>query len=271
MLLQKLVDYSRRQEYRPSLYGEGPVHYIVNLDDEGRFQSMIDIADPSNRRTRRGQIRLVPQVQRSSGIRPLLLADKADYTLGYAAEEKRADRAQRSHQAYVDLVERCATETEERDVAAVLRFLRDDPLGQVKPDELFDPSGPFDPSGIITFAVDNRVVVDHPAVQAFWASANAVSGAGTQTMQCLVCGNHRPGAGAPPGQGQGNPRRADVRHQHRLGKRGCLPVLRPARLPDFPHLRGVRRGVHPGHQCAVGQRADQVHFRQRRLCLLDPR
>ena len=202
MLLQKLVDYSRRQEYRPSLYGEGPVHYIVNLDDEGRFRGMIDIADPSNRRTRRGQIRLVPQVQRSSGIRPLLLADKADYTLGYAAEEKRADRAQRSHQAYVDLVERCATETEERDVAAVLRFLRDGPLGQIKPDESFEQ---FDPSGIITFAVDNRVVVDHPAVRAFWAEANAVSGDGTQTMQCLVCGKHRPALERLQGKVKGIP------------------------------------------------------------------
>ena len=202
MLLQKLVDYSRRQEHRPSLYGEGPVHYIVNLDGDGRFQSMIDIADPSNRRTRRGQIRLIPQVQRAVGIRPLLLTDKADYTFGHIAEEKRADRAQRCHQAYVELVERCAAETEERDVAAVLRFLRDDPLGQVKPDELFDP---FDPSGIITFAVGNRVVVDHPAVQAFWASANAVSGEGTQTMQCLVCGNHRPALERLQGKVKGIP------------------------------------------------------------------
>lgn len=202
MLLQKLLDYSRRQERRPSLYGEGAVHYIVNLDDDGRFQSMIDIADPSNRRTRRGQLRLIPQIQRSSGIRPLLLADKADYTLGYAAEEKRVDRARRSHQAYVDLVERCAIETEDRDVAAVLRFLRDDPLGQINPDEVVEQ---FDPSGTITFAVDNRVVVDHPVVQAFWASVNAVSGDEAQTMQCLVCGNHRPALERLQGKVKGIP------------------------------------------------------------------
>ena len=199
MLLQKLVDYSRRQGNRPSLYEEGPVRYIVNLDGDGGFRSMIDIADASNRRTRRGQIRLIPQVQRSSGVHPLLLADKADYTFGYVAEEKRADRAQRCHQAYVELVERCATETEERDVAAVLRFLREDPLGQVKPDEAFDPSG------IITFAVENRVVVDISAVQEFWASANAVSGEGTQTMQCLVCGNHRPALERLQGKVKGIP------------------------------------------------------------------
>ena len=86
----------------------------------------------------------------------------------------------------MDLVDRCATETGEPDVSSVLSFLRNDPLSQIKPDEGFDPSG------IITFAVDKRVVVDHPAVQAFWASENAVSGDGATTMQCLVCGNQRP-------------------------------------------------------------------------------
>ena len=112
MLLQKLVEYNQRQEHRPSLYGEGPVRYIVHLDRDGRFQSpLIDTADPSNRRTRRGQFRLIPQVQRASSIRPLLLADKADYTFGHIEEGKNVDRAQRCHQAYVDLVDRCATET----------------------------------------------------------------------------------------------------------------------------------------------------------------
>ena len=187
MLLQKLIEYNQRQERRPSLYSEGPVRYIVHLDRAGRFQGpLIDTADPSNRRTRRGQLRLIPQVQRAASIRPLLMADKADYTLGHVEEGKNADRAQRCHQAYVDLVDRCAAETGEPDVRSVLSFLRNDPLSQIKLDEAFDPSG------IITFAVENRVVVDHPAVQAFWASENAVSGDGTTTMQCLVCGNQRP-------------------------------------------------------------------------------
>ena len=200
MALQKLADYSLRLEGRPSLYGEGPVRYIVNLDREGRFLApLIDTADPSNRRTRRGRIRPVPQVQRSTSIRPLLLADKADYSFGYVADEKKAERVGRCHQAYVDLVERCAMETEEPDVWAVLQFLRADPLEQVK----LDPS--FDPSGIITFAVDGRVVIDHPAVQAFWASANTVGGEGAPTMQCLVCGNRRPAVKRLQGKVKGIP------------------------------------------------------------------
>ena len=185
MLLKKLAEYSEQQGFRPSLYSEGPVRYWINLDRDGRYlPPFSDSADPSSPRTRRGQRRHLPQVQRAYGIRPLLLADKADYTLGYAADEKRAKRAADCHQAYLTLIERCAEETEEPDVRAVLNFLHNDPLGQIQPDESFDPSG------IMTFRVDGRIVIDNPAVQAFWASANADADA--QTMQCLVCGNHRP-------------------------------------------------------------------------------
>ena len=87
-------------------------------------------------------------------------------------------------------------------MAAVLRFLRNDPLGRTRPDETVEQ---FDPSGIITFAVGNRVVIDHPVVQAFWASANSVSGDGAQTMQCLVCGNHRPALERLQGKVKGIP------------------------------------------------------------------
>ena len=185
MLLEKLIEYSKRLDLPPSLYAEGPVRYWINLNRQGRFlPPIIDTADPSSPRTRRGQRRMLPQVVRASGIRPLLLADKADYTLGFATEERRASRAKACHQAYVELVERCASETETPDVVAVLKFLRNDPLGQVGPDDNFDPSG------IISFQVEGRITTDIPEVQAFWAMVN--SDAGAPAMQCLVCGNQRP-------------------------------------------------------------------------------
>ena len=185
MLLEKLIEYSERLELPPSLYSEGPARYWINLDPQGRFlPSVIDTADPSSPRTRRGQRRLLPQVVRAYGIRPLLLADKADYTLGFATDDKRAKRARACHRAYVELVERCAAETEDPDVAAVLSFLKNDPLGQ------FDPGEEFEPSGIISFQVDGRIVIDNPAVQAFWETANSDPDA--PVMQCLICGNRRP-------------------------------------------------------------------------------
>ena len=184
-MLNKLIEYSERLDLPPSLYAEGPVRYWINLDSQGRFlPPLVDTADPSSPRTRRGQRRMLPQVVRAAGIKPLLLADKADYTLGFAADEKRATRAKACHEAYISLIERCFDETQEPDVEAVLNFLRNNPLDLVKPDESFDPSG------IISFQVDGRIVIDTPAVQAFWAAANANLDA--PPMQCLVCGNQRP-------------------------------------------------------------------------------
>ena len=185
MLLEKLIEYSERLDLPPSLYAEGPVRYWINLDAQGRFlPPMVDTADPSSPRTRRGQRRMLPQVVRSSGIRPLLLADKADYTLGFVADEKRASRARACHEAYINLAQRCFDETQEPDVEAVLNFLRNDPADLVQLDESFDPSG------IISFQVDGRAVIDDPAVQTFWATMNDDPDA--PAMQCLVCGNQRP-------------------------------------------------------------------------------
>ena len=87
---------------------------------------------------------------------------------------------------HISLLERCATWTKEPDVLTVLNFLKEDPLTKIelKPD--------FEPSGIISFMVNERVIIDNPAVQTFWASINEPEDNGSQKMQCLVCGNVRP-------------------------------------------------------------------------------
>ena len=188
MLLQRLIEYSQRMDKSPvTLYSEGPIHYYINLDQDGKSPpQLVDLADRSSPRTRWGQRRPTPQVQRSSGIRPLLLADKAEYTLGYAANEEKAQRAKKCHQAYLAMVERCATWTKEPDVLTVLNFLKKDPLTKIK----LEPD--FEPAGIISFVVNDRVIIDNPAVQAFWAFTNEPEDNESQKMQCLICGNVRP-------------------------------------------------------------------------------
>ena len=187
MLLQKLAEYSERTETAtaPTLYAEGPLRYTIVLNTDGRCLSPepVDHSDPSSRQTRRGANRLLPQVQRTSGIRPLLLASPADYTLGLPKNANQTGRAQKCHAAYVELAERCASDTEEPDVAAVVNFLKNRPLDQLTLREEFDAGG------TITFDVDGRYVIDIPAVQEFWAAINQPD---TPIMQCLVCGNDRP-------------------------------------------------------------------------------
>ena len=185
MLLQKLAEYAERTETAkaPILYAEGPLRYTIDLGPDGQFLGLIDHSDPSSRSTRRGLRRLLPQVQRTSAIRPLLLADKAEYTLGLPKNEVKAKRAQDCHAAYMELVKRCAIETEERDVQAVLTFLLNRPLEQLPLDDSFVLDD------IMTFRIGERHVIDIPAVQNFWASINQPD---KTTMQCLVCGNRRP-------------------------------------------------------------------------------
>ncbi len=207
MLLQRLVEFSNRLALPPELYSEGPVRYIIHLDGEGRLLSPrpVDTADPARPETRRGTRRLVPQVNRTTPGRPLLLADRADYVLGYAAGGKDPNQVRQNHAAFLELVERCAAETGEPAVRAVLRFLQANPLAQLQ------LPADFDPGATITFAVDGTFPIDLPSVQAFWAAEHDPAGAGGTRMQCLICAHERPVLkrlrskvkGIPGGQGAG--------------------------------------------------------------------
>jgi len=188
MLLQRLREYSERLYLPPTLYAEAPVRYIIELDSGGRLLNPrpTDTADPASPRTRRGTRRLVPQVQRSSGIKPLLLADKADYVLGFAGGGAKKERVSACHRAFLELLEHCAIQTEEPAVLAVRNFLRCDPLSQLDLDDSFDPGA------TMTFRVDGIFPVDLPSVQAFWAAENDPALRSAPRMQCLICGEERP-------------------------------------------------------------------------------
>ncbi len=188
MLLQSLVEYSHRLSFNlpPTLYSELAVRYIIELGKDGHYFGIIDTADPSTPRTKRGQPRLVPEVTRAAGVRALLLCDKSDYVLGYVAQDGKPDRVADCHTAYVALLKRCAAATEEPNVLAVLKFLENSPLKAMKlPDD-------FSPADRITFSVNGQFPTDLPSVRAFWAAENDPERAGAQVMQCVICGRMKP-------------------------------------------------------------------------------
>jgi CRISPR-associated protein Csd1 len=188
MLLQRLAELSDRIDMPPERYQRLPVRYLIDLDATGKplSRELIDLADPNDRETRNGKRMLIPNVQRASGVKPLLLADKADYTVGLAeegADAKREKRIAQCHASYCDLVNRCARETGEPLVEAVAAFLDGNPL------ERLDWPADLDPSARISFRVDGIFPFELPAVQSFWASIGEVNG---RVLPCLVCGEHRP-------------------------------------------------------------------------------
>ena len=165
------------------------MRYIVELDATGQLLNPqpTDTADPADRGTRNGKRRLVPTVQRSSGIRPLLLSDNAEYSFGLARDPAKQARVDRAHTAYLDLVNRCAMETGESAVQVIADFLSEDPGDQLHLDD------DFDRSANVTFRVGADLAIEAPAVQRFWASEHDPARAkGAVIGQCLVCGRERP-------------------------------------------------------------------------------
>ncbi len=189
MLLGKLKEYAdkRLDDQLPPLYAQTPVASIVVIAEDGQPLSRRPISrtDPSTTRGKRGLDMAAPEVQRSSGIKPLLLADNGEYTFGRARDPAKQARVDRQHAAYRELVERCAIETEEPAVLAVRRFYERGAADQL------DLAEDWDYGLKVTFEVSlddgsQCRPIDLPAVQDFWLSENTADSDGSD--QCLICG-----------------------------------------------------------------------------------
>ena len=193
MFLDKLKEYAeeRMQDQLPPLYEQTPVAYIVVINTEGHPVSPTPISriDASTTRGKRGLDMAAPVVQRSYGVKPLLLADSGEYTFGRPREAAKHDRAHRAHAAYRDMLNRCASSTAEPAVQAVQRFYEIGGADQLDLDESWD-------YGLkVTFEVHlqdgtRQRPIELPTVQAFWLSENGPNRESAD--QCLVCGELRP-------------------------------------------------------------------------------
>ena len=192
-MLQKLLEYANdaEGEQLPPLYEMTPVAHIVLINHDGSPVSPKPIPrmDETTARGRRGLDMKAPVVQRAAGVKPLLLADNGEYTFGRARDPQKQERATRAHQAYVELLSRCAEATREPSAAAVQRFYQ---LGGVEQLELADD---WDHGLKVTFEVrmedgTRQRPIDLPAVQGFWLEENLPKQ--DEAEQCLVCGQRKP-------------------------------------------------------------------------------
>lgn len=205
MLLQQLAADADRivGELPPPMYDLKPVKWIIELDANGRFLGITPQTGDGGPKDR-GKLMLVPYVKRTSGLRPLLLADTATYVLGMAQQDRRVEE---KHAAFLELVERCAVATGAPEVAAVVRLLK-------RPRQEWEINAEVAPDDVVSFRVDGTHVIDNAAVRAFWA--NEVAGSEGKASfgharQCLVCGEHAqippnvpvPVKGIPHGQSTG--------------------------------------------------------------------
>src|SRR5262249_54815129 len=108
MLLQRLREYAEmREDLPPAMYQAIPIRYVLRLDAQEEHSTLIDLATQEHKR---GLEKLAPNCVRSSGDRPILFADHAEYTFGLPREqtEKGIADAGRRFRLYQTLVKECA-------------------------------------------------------------------------------------------------------------------------------------------------------------------
>lgn len=182
MLLQRLRDYgAHMDDLPPPMYLRTPVRYVIMLDHDGGLEGMIDRKSSENKH---GPLMEVPNLKKTSGIKPTLLVNNAEYVLGLGRLDSKPDRVRAQHAAFVELVRLCAEATQDASVQAVLTFLTE------YRDKLHLPPD-FEPSENIAFEVGGIDPTRAQAVRDFWAS-KASTGDAEMVMQCLVCGQMRP-------------------------------------------------------------------------------
>ena len=202
MLLQRLVEFSKRLPSLPSNYIERTLDWFIELDAKGNFKGMVSVSDPMKKQERKRMI--LPHIMRTSATNPKLLSDNGEYVLGAFGKQKKSNKIMERHESFVEIVRNCAQATNNRDVSAVLRFLEN--LNE----ESFDFPDDFDPKHEVTFRVDGRVPFDHSDVRRWWAST--FDDPTATEMNCIVCGKKRKperrhqynAKGIPAGKSSGN-------------------------------------------------------------------
>lgn len=176
MLIQALArDASSLVRDVPSMYETKEVHWVVDLAEDGRYLGCVRTTGDSG--SSGGKRMMVPTLKRTSGIRPILLADTAEYTFGVGDDS--GGTVQQKHSAYVELLQECAEETQLASVEAVLKYVvsvqKNPPKSEIQPRE------------VVTFRVGGSYPMDEERVRAFW-SKKAGSLGDSQERECVVCG-----------------------------------------------------------------------------------
>ena len=147
MILQSLCDYYRRQqdELPPPGFERKAIPFVIVLSRDGQFVDIDDTRSDSRNKKDKGRFFVVPQgaANRTSGIVPNLLWDRADYVLGVVTEaritklqglkrQKEEGEIPRRHKAFVQRIHDAFPDTSIDDgVKAVVTFLDRGDFGAV--------------------------------------------------------------------------------------------------------------------------------------------
>lgn len=197
----------------PIGYRRKRVRFLVDLDDDGRCLSVIDTAPDET-------VRAVPEIGRTSGVKPFLACDNGRYVLGLPRRVGDETRALRCHAAFLDLLidAAAALDTTDRSAARQLRVVagfvsdRNRAISDFRRHGIVfdrDYKGELTAAGWrIAFRVNGVNPVELPAVQDWWAEIVSDDLVGEAEGWCQVSGTRSrlarkmPGVAVKPGTPQ---------------------------------------------------------------------
>lgn len=203
-ILARLKEYADlRMELPPSRYNKRFAAWFIDLTKDGEFENFICLKG-SKKEEKKGKEFEAPDRKRSGKtIRPKLLFDTLEYSLGIGRPDVNGDEIAERHKQFKALVQECADKTQEPTIKAVASFLASWNLEKYKD---FLPKD-IDPNDVVTFRVGEIIPADSKAglikVQKFWASylSQAVDNEAKDNspkMQCLITGDIAPVAQRMP-------------------------------------------------------------------------
>lgn len=169
-LLHRLTQHPAAGELAP-YYAERRVSWRLDIPSAGGAAALVPI----------GEVKPVPVCHRTAGIQPALAADHIGYVLGWSDPTLAAQRAQRCHRAFVDLLAQFDQHAGEADAArvAVDWFATTDAVPA--------PSG-WSSRDLVTVAVDGHDLIDTQHARAFWLrTVGQYKGTGKHGV-CSACG-----------------------------------------------------------------------------------
>lgn len=157
---------------------------------EKKMQWVADIEDGFIRLTPAGKKQeTVPDIARSSGTKPILIVDKADYVFGVSDTVGDEKRSKERHQAYIELLELYLESNDDSDV----RMLHECLGNRENIDELLKEKGMKMNDHIYFRVRGDELLHEKTAVDSFWGKhVQPVSTKADDDLICMYCGEKGP-------------------------------------------------------------------------------
>jgi CRISPR-associated protein Csd1 len=181
-LLDALIESSSRFKKEPLLpigYSERNISWLINISTE---QGNL----PTTTKKEKGELVLkspmTPADRASASISPSLLVDKVSYVFGIPNEKKKGDSAKAAkeeHKSFVNLIEKCAKETNNIQVNIILHAIKSD---------LLKVPAATKASDLCIFQIEAQPwPTDSEDVQSFWSKYVSERLADEEKRECAVC------------------------------------------------------------------------------------